>query len=161
MESLYINIIINSMVQNPPWKYNSCSASHEIRHLVWNTKADYYNHRSLHDTKVITFKFHINSLPLPATDLIRNNQRYCKIYTIHLQAVPQPRLIKYYASSAVVSGCESNPHSNPPPSHMSKTCFLNFSVLAYSFHHYILWYWQLQQLHPMGRMDNPGCSNVS
>jgi hypothetical protein len=67
-------------------------------------------------------------------DLIRNNKRYCKIYTIHLQAVPQPWLIKYYASSAVVSGFDSNPHSkkHPPPSHMSKICFLNFNVLAYS-----------------------------
>jgi hypothetical protein len=67
-------------------------------------------------------------------DLIRNSQRYCKTYTIHLQEVSQPWQVKYYARSAVVSGCDLNPHSKTlplAPSLMGKICFL-FSVLAYS-----------------------------
>lgn len=107
MKSLYINFITNSMVQSPPWKYNSCSASHEICHLVWNTKADYHNHRSLH-----------------------SNPQFKKTPR------PQATWVKFVFLTSVY-------------------------LHILTFHHYILWYWQLQQLHSMGRMDNSGCSNVS
>jgi hypothetical protein len=83
---------------------------------------------------VTTFNFPVDFLSIPTMDLIGNTQRHYKIYTILLPAVSQPWLVKHYASSAVVFGCDSNPHSrtNFFFNYVSKLCFLNFSRLAYS-----------------------------